>query len=165
MLAKSNLSLCRLCHLVYRVFIILDNYLLELAFGLFIVLTQPTQLTAYTKLARSGNKWWWLSDLQLQYECLSHWNNSMAVDNERCIPVYILCKMNVQYGGCVPLFGCFNLLQFLFKTFFIVAGNLTFRHHASCIQDRCFTTLQRTLFIYLINKYTSLSDICLTVRH
>ena len=43
--------------------------------------------------------------------------------------------------------------------------SLTFRHRASCIQDRRFTTLQRTLFIYLINKYISLSDICLTVHH
>ena len=42
---------------------------------------------------------------------------------------------------------------------------LTFRHHASSIQDRRFTTLQRTLFIYLINKYISLSDVCLTVHH
>ena len=42
---------------------------------------------------------------------------------------------------------------------------LTFRHCASSIQDRHFTTLQRTLFIYLINKYISLTDICLTVRH
>jgi len=36
---------------------------------------------------------------------------------------------------------------------------LTFR------QDRRFATLQRTLFMYLINKYISLSDICLTVQH
>ena len=28
-----------------------------------------------------------------------------------------------------------------------------------------FATLQRTLFMYLINKYISLSDICLTVHH
>ena len=42
---------------------------------------------------------------------------------------------------------------------------LTFRHRASYIQDRHFATLQRTLFIYLINKYISLSDICLTVHH
>ena len=39
---------------------------------------------------------------------------------------------------------------------------LTFRHRAS---SRHFATLQRTLFIYLINKYISLSDICLTVHH
>ena len=42
---------------------------------------------------------------------------------------------------------------------------LTFRHRASSIQDRRFATLQRTLFIYLINKHISLSDICLTVHH
>ena len=45
------------------------------------------------------------------------------------------------------------------------ANILTFRHRASSIQDRHFTTLQRTLFICLINKYISLSDICLTVNH
>ena len=32
-------------------------------------------------------------------------------------------------------------------------------------RDRRFASLQRTLFIYLINKYISLSDICLTVHH
>ena len=32
-------------------------------------------------------------------------------------------------------------------------------------RDRRFATLQRTLFIYLINKYISLFDICLTVHH
>ena len=41
----------------------------------------------------------------------------------------------------------------------------TVRHHASSIQDRRFATFQRTLFIYLINKYISLFDICLTVHH
>jgi len=30
---------------------------------------------------------------------------------------------------------------------------LTFRHHASYIQDRRTATLQSTLFIYLVNKY------------
>ena len=44
-------------------------------------------------------------------------------------------------------------------------ANLTFRHRASSVQDRHFATLQRTVFIYLINKYISLSDICLTVHH
>ena len=43
---------------------------------------------------------------------------------------------------------------------------LTFRHRASCIQDRRFAVLSRErLFIYLINKYISLSDTCLTVHH
>ena len=42
---------------------------------------------------------------------------------------------------------------------------LTFRHRASSIEDRRFATLQKTLFIYLINKYISLSDTRLTVHH
>ena len=42
---------------------------------------------------------------------------------------------------------------------------LTFRHRASCILGQAFTILQRTLFIYLIDRYISLSDICLTVHH
>ena len=32
-------------------------------------------------------------------------------------------------------------------------------------RDRRFAALQRKLFIYLINKYIPLSDICLTVHH
>ena len=42
---------------------------------------------------------------------------------------------------------------------------LTYRHRASCLKDRRFATLQSRLFMYLINKYISLSDICLTVHH
>ena len=33
------------------------------------------------------------------------------------------------------------------------------------LYDRRFATLQSTPFIYLINKYISLSDICLTLHH
>ena len=44
-------------------------------------------------------------------------------------------------------------------------SRLTFRHRASSVKDRCFANLQRTLVMYLINKYISLSDICLTVHH
>ena len=40
---------------------------------------------------------------------------------------------------------------------------LTFRHRASSIKDRRFATPQRTLFIYLINKY--IHYIFLTVHH
>ena len=47
----------------------------------------------------------------------------------------------------------------------VLYGILTFRHHASSLEDRRFTTLQITLFIFLINKYISLSDIYLTVHH
>ena len=44
-------------------------------------------------------------------------------------------------------------------------NTLTFRHRSFSMQDSRFATLQRTLFMYLINKYISLSDICLTVHH
>ena len=51
----------------------------------------------------------------------------------------------------------------------VLCKTLTFRHRASSIQDRRFAVLQRTLYIYIyiykINKYISLSDICLTVHH
>ena len=66
----------------------------------------------------------------------------------------------------------FNIILFSlisFRTYIInficMFITLTFRYRASCIQDRRFATLQRTLFIYLINKYISLCDICLTVHH
>jgi len=42
---------------------------------------------------------------------------------------------------------------------------LTFRHRASSVWYMRFSALQRTLFIYLINKYISLSDIYLAVHH
>jgi len=45
------------------------------------------------------------------------------------------------------------------------ACRLTFRHRASFILGQEFRYSPRTLFIYLINKYISLSDVCLTVYH
>ena len=42
---------------------------------------------------------------------------------------------------------------------------LTFRHCASCILGQAFHYSPENAFIYLINKYISLSDICLTVYH
>ena len=42
---------------------------------------------------------------------------------------------------------------------------LTFRHRASCILGQAFHCSPENAFLYLINKYISLSDICLTVRH
>jgi hypothetical protein len=51
------------------------------------------------------------------------------------------------------------------KTPEVCNSSLTFRHRASCILDRRFATLQRTLFIYLIDKYISLSDIFLAAHH
>jgi len=47
------------------------------------------------------------------------------------------------------------------ETFFL----LTFRHRASCILGQAFHYSPENLFIYLINKYISLSGICLTVHH
>jgi len=53
-----------------------------------------------------------------------------------------------------------NVTFFWFVTRFCkeiyIQPPLTFRHHASSKQDRRSATLQRTLFIYLINKYISL---------
>ena len=43
---------------------------------------------------------------------------------------------------------------------------LTFRHRASCILGQAFHySPENAFYIYLINKYISLSDICLTVHH
>ena len=66
--------------------------------------------------------------------------------------------------GSMTRYLLINGYQFVIENSLRSAA-LTFRHRASCIKDRRFTTLQRTLFIYLINKYISLSDICLTVHH
>ena len=44
-------------------------------------------------------------------------------------------------------------------------SELTFGTALPLYRDRRFTNLQRTLFIYLINKYISLADICMTVHH
>ena len=46
-----------------------------------------------------------------------------------------------------------------------VLPTLTFRHRASCILGQAFHYSPENVFIYLINKYISLSDICLTVHH
>jgi len=43
--------------------------------------------------------------------------------------------------------------RFIFMVSCIVNSILTFRHRASSIQDRRFTTLQRTLFVYLIFRH------------
>jgi len=58
------------------------------------------------------------------------------------------------------------ILQLNTKIFvFLWNMPITFRHQSFCMQDRHFATLQRMLFIYLIKKYISLSDICLTMHH
>ena len=42
---------------------------------------------------------------------------------------------------------------------------ITFKHRASCILGQAFHYSSENAFYYLINKYISLSDICLTVHH
>ena len=74
------------------------------------------------------------------------------------------CGPRFRKVPVVPTFlSALNMIlkssQFFFFSF------LTFRHRPSSIQDRRFATVQRTLFIYLINKCISLSDIYLTVHH
>ena len=61
---------------------------------------------------------------------------------------------------CQHVFVCVSQCSIVYGV-----SKLSFRHRTSSIQDRRFASLQRTLFIYLINKYISLSDICLTVHH
>ena len=57
-----------------------------------------------------------------------------------------------------------RLTAYMLQGLAIFCHHLIFRHLASSIQDRRFATFQRTLFIYLIKRYISLSDICLTVH-
>ena len=48
----------------------------------------------------------------------------------------------------------------------ITKVGLTFRHRASCILGQAFHySPENAFYMYLINKYISLSDICLTVHH
>ena len=81
-----------------------------------------------------------------------------------------VCHQNPAYASLLPI--CFICAARLILLDFIIGTKLgeeyrllTFRHRASPIYDRRFATLQTTPFIYLINKYISLSDICLTVHH
>ena len=96
-----------------------------------------------------------------------------------CNMVHISCSFSYSNcevrstDGTVELISIFSSV-FSFKLAIFVRllcqitcahALLTFRHHVSSVQDRHFTTLQRTLFIYLINKYISLFDICLIMHH
>ena len=104
-------------------------------------------------------------------QCLSAWNTSSSSLSLDCklrpmqtahsetqivnIPAKILC--NAAAGG----YGYKITLHLEYGT----SNQLTFGHRASSVQDRRFAAHQRTFFIYLINKYISLSDNCLTVHH
>ena len=64
---------------------------------------------------------------------------------------------SLKYVYYIPLHVSSNIM--------LIIRRLNCINRTSSIYDRRFATLQRTLFIYLINKYISLSDICLTVHH
>ena len=80
-----------------------------------------------------------------------------------------LCLSNIYHAfskKCPPAYVFIHTLYLRAATHLALSCSIVnLRAPASCIQDRLFPTLQRTLFIYLINKYISLSDICLTVHH
>jgi len=73
-------------------------------------------------------------------------------------------KYRWEYRNCLATAGFTSQAGTAVEELELIVSELTFKHRASSIQDRPFATLQRTLFIYLINKYISLSDICLAVH-
>ena len=83
-------------------------------------------------------------------------------------PVWAYCRTQNSCQSWV-LFHAANNVQIQYTTQhsaqMTIRSVLTLRHRASSIWDRRFATPQRMVFIYLINKYISLSDICLTVHH
>ena len=84
----------------------------------------------------------------------------MVAHYDVCVCVCVVCSTVIVVD---PIHGSTG--RFVLSDVVIVRNRiLTFRHRAFSIEDRHFATLQRTLFIYLINKYISLSDICLTVH-
>ena len=107
----------------------------------------------------------------MHVDCFTHrWNRRSQGDLKvvdsfhNYMSIKLLCEdheSGYKRGDFLRRHPCFKSerkLQFYIST-------LTFRHRTSSIYDRRFAALQRTLFIYLINKYISLSDICLTVHH
>ena len=77
---------------------------------------------------------------------------------------YFACVINFKYSGIDTEIGKkirnVKLMCTLNRILYYPLGTALLLN-----RDMRFTTLQRTLFIYLINKYISLSDICLTVHH
>ena len=72
-------------------------------------------------------------------------------------------------GVAYPLASSAKVIErvelYLYITCLVIEGRmiLTFRHRALSIYDRHFATLQRTLFIYLNNKYKDVSKSSRTV--
>ena len=101
--------------------------------------------------------------------------SSVSIVEIKCLELYLRFPICVQYVMlnykrqqlCLLPYHLLNTLRTgLLNCLNARSRGLIFRHRASCLyRDRRFATLQTTLFIYLINKYISLSDICLTVHH
>ena len=85
------------------------------------------------------------------------WRKS-AFLTRACFPCTIQAIM--QYIEPVSEWSCWRMFIETWPH-----SELNFGTALPLYRDRSFATLQRTLFIYLINKYISLSDICLTVHH
>ena len=101
--------------------------------------------------------------------------NAVRQTRETLLPSMILIVFmwpGILYYSWSELYLCFLAVcdvrtSHAVETYVVVCNCciLTFRHRSFSMQDRRFAILQRTLFMYLINKYISLSDICLTVHH
>ena len=87
---------------------------------------------------------------------------TLLVSTNRLLFLVFILKYNMFKFWSVEVGQVFPVSSKIVHRWVTKICCLTFRHRASSIQDRHFATLQRTLFIYLINIYISLSDICLT---
>jgi len=116
-----------------------------------------TAQTSFHRRSRPGCHRMWMPRLP----ALSAWDRPLwsHVSIELTSWNSLLKLHVVKSCSVIPKLSLFS------QTVSVLLNELTFRHRASYIQDRRFATLQKTLFIYLINKNISLSDICLTVHH
>ena len=86
------------------------------------------------------------ADLRFYITTVQDWWRKSAFLTCACFPCTI--HLIMQYKEPVSEWSCWRMF---IETW--THSELTFRHRASSIKDRRFATLQRTLFIYLINKY------------
>ena len=93
------------------------------------------------------------------------WQAEQLVDHQELdCPLKLFSYINRKKhtsDGKAKKYGLWNKLRKSCKQM----CNLTFRHRASCILGQAFHYSPEKAFYYLINKYISLSDICLTVHH
>jgi len=84
-----------------------------------------------------------------------------AQTNLGLLRFFLFCEYGVRNGQNMKLTGVTSTSATLNCVYYLHAPytpllRLTFRHHASSIEDRRSATLQRRFYIYFINKYTSL---------